>query len=268
MGEPNVSQRAEDEARELAERGRAWAQRDRYVLVLVMIVCSLISTAFLADGIWGLVASLGFMSATLLVTLSTSDAGPKTVYVARAAVLISITGIVVADLFNYTGIARLALVVTMLVLSTLTPLVIARRLQQHPVISVNTVAGAADIYLLVGLFYTVLFSLIGGILAGSGAVLSSTGFSHAAAAGAFFSASRPVGPADFVYFSFTTLTTVGYGDLTATTDLGRLLSDTEALFGQLYLVTVVALIVANVGRSRVSKAEQTPDEISTDRNPT
>ena len=55
---------------------------------------------------------------------------------------------------------------------------------------------------------------------------------------------------DFVYFSFATLTTVGYGDLTAATDLGRSLAITEALIGQIYLVTVVALIVPNIGRAR------------------
>jgi voltage-gated potassium channel Kch len=53
-----------------------------------------------------------------------------------------------------------------------------------------------------------------------------------------------------VYFSFVTLTTVGYGDLTAAFDAGRIASIFEALFGQLYLVSVVALLVANLGRER------------------
>jgi hypothetical protein len=52
---------------------------------------------------------------------------------------------------------------------------------------------------------------------------------------------------DYLYFSFTTLSTVGYGDLTAATNLGRSLAITEALVGQLYLVTVVAVIVSNLG---------------------
>jgi hypothetical protein len=48
----------------------------------------------------------------------------------------------------------------------------------------------------------------------------------------------------YLYFSFTTLTTVGFGDLTAGSDAGRMLAVMEALLGQLYLVTVVAFIVA------------------------
>jgi hypothetical protein len=52
------------------------------------------------------------------------------------------------------------------------------------------------------------------------------------------------------YFSFTTLATVGYGDLTARTNLGHTLSVFEAVLGQVYLVTVVSLIVGNLGRRR------------------
>jgi len=58
-----------------------------------------------------------------------------------------------------------------------------------------------------------------------------------------------------MYYSFVTLTTVGYGDLTASTAIGRMLSVTEALVGQLYLVTVVAILVSNMGRSRNPASE-------------
>ena len=51
-----------------------------------------------------------------------------------------------------------------------------------------------------------------------------------------------------LYFSFTTLTTVGFGDIVAGTDLGRTVAVFEALLGQIYLVTVVSLIVSNLGR--------------------
>ncbi|MBV9359359.1 MAG: two pore domain potassium channel family protein, partial [Chloroflexi bacterium] len=51
-------------------------------------------------------------------------------------------------------------------------------------------------------------------------------------------------------FSYSTLATVGYGDFVARTNLGRMLAVTEALIGQLYLVTVVALLMGNLGRGR------------------
>ncbi len=52
-----------------------------------------------------------------------------------------------------------------------------------------------------------------------------------------------------VYFSYVTLTTVGYGDFTASTSVGRMMAGPEALIGQLYLVSAVALLVGNVGRT-------------------
>ena len=53
-----------------------------------------------------------------------------------------------------------------------------------------------------------------------------------------------------VYFAFITLATVGYGDLVPANDLVRGLAITQALVGQLYLVSVVALVIGNLGRDR------------------
>lgn len=53
-------------------------------------------------------------------------------------------------------------------------------------------------------------------------------------------------PARSVFFSFATLTTVGYRNLTARTDLRRTPALIEALLGQLYLVMGVSGGVANL----------------------
>ena len=53
-----------------------------------------------------------------------------------------------------------------------------------------------------------------------------------------------------VYFSFTTLTTTGFGDYTAANRGGRALAVLEMLLGQLYLVTVIGLLVGNLRRQR------------------
>lgn len=72
----------------------------------------------------------------------------------------------------------------------------------------------------------------------------------------FFANGVRGGPSDFLYFSLATLTTTGYGDLSAGTDVGRALSVTEALAGQIYLVTVVALLVGNLRRPAEAPADQ------------
>jgi hypothetical protein len=66
----------------------------------------------------------------------------------------------------------------------------------------------------------------------------------------FFAGGEKATVSNCLYFSFTTLTTVGYGDFVAATNLGHTLAVFEALIGQIYLVTIVSLIVGNLGRSR------------------
>ena len=55
---------------------------------------------------------------------------------------------------------------------------------------------------------------------------------------------------DYLYFSFITMTTVGYGELVPGPDSIRMLAVTEALVGQIFLVTALALLVGNLGRHR------------------
>jgi hypothetical protein len=66
----------------------------------------------------------------------------------------------------------------------------------------------------------------------------------------FFASHEAGTRSDYVYFSFVTLATVGYGDLTPQGGLGRALAVTEALLGQVYLITAVAALVGNLGRTR------------------
>jgi hypothetical protein len=68
---------------------------------------------------------------------------------------------------------------------------------------------------------------------------------------------------DYLYFSLVTITTVGYGDLTAAASVGRMMAVFEAVLGQLYLITVVALVVQNLGpQSRVGRRLKEEEERS------
>ena len=66
----------------------------------------------------------------------------------------------------------------------------------------------------------------------------------------FFAQPGPKTNVDFLYFSFITQTTVGYGDLTPGTDAGRVIVTFEALIGQVFLVTLVARLVSMYGMTR------------------
>jgi hypothetical protein len=101
-------------------------------------------------------------------------------------------------------------------------------------VTLHSVMGALTVYLLAGLIFAFAYSVMD-VIAGS-PVLSHIGSDK---------------HAEEVYFSFITLTTVGYGDIAPIAAAARMTSVLEALFGQLYLVTIVAVIVSNVGAGRV-----------------
>jgi len=108
---------------------------------------------------------------------------------------------------------------------------VVRELREDKRVTVQTIFCGLSLYLLVGLAFAVLF-----------AAIEDVGDQP------FFTGHQFGTSNDFLYFSLATLTTVGYGDLTAASDLGRAMAVTEALLGQFYLVTVLAVIVANVRR--------------------
>lgn len=96
-------------------------------------------------------------------------------------------------------------------------------------VTLQVVAGALTAYLLVGL----LFTAVVGVAAAIG--------------GPYFGPEHGDGTiAERTYFSFTTLTTTGYGDFAPATRGGRAIAVVEMLIGQLYLVTVVGVLVGNL----------------------
>ena len=110
---------------------------------------------------------------------------------------------------------------------------VVRQTQRARLITVRTMFGVLCVYLLLGNAFAYSYGII--------AAIEDSGFFAEISGGT---------QSDFLYFSFATMTTTGFGDLTAAHDLGRSLAIIEALIGQIYLVTLVALIVGNLGRVR------------------
>jgi Ion channel len=108
---------------------------------------------------------------------------------------------------------------------------LVRDLRTRREVALHTLAGVLAIYLLIGMFFSFAYGVID-------AVDPSTLF-----------AGRPDSTrAEQLYFSFVTISTVGYGDFSPGTGLPRALAVAEMLIGQIYLVTIVSLIVSNLGR--------------------
>jgi len=123
------------------------------------------------------------------------------------------------------------------------PYVIARALWRRQIVDIHTVLGAICIYVLLGMLFAFVYEAIG--------TFSSTDF---------FVQTHTPDTADYLYFSFVTQTTVGYGDFTAATHFGRALAVLEALFGQIYLVTVVSLLVSRLVRRPADHTTSEPPD--------
>jgi Ion channel len=115
--------------------------------------------------------------------------------------------------------------------------VVARAVFGPGEITYHRVIGAILLYLTIGVVFVALYTLVGALSPGSFTGLSV----H----------DRVSLPPDLVYFSFTTLTTVGYGDVVPVHPFARSLSNLEAIIGQLYPATLLARMVSlEVGSRR------------------
>ncbi len=206
--------------------------RDDFGVVLLLILATIV-TISLGIGPLGQFLAVCLSGFTLLFVLHTSGARRRTFRTALAIVVLAVVG-AASGLFIGEKVNTIATGLIGLLLAFAAPVIILRRILASPTITVRLVLGALAIYLLVGLTYAYLYPLIGAV----------TGQP-------FFVQTSTPAAIDFIYFSYVTLTTVGYGDFTAFTSAGRMIAVSEALAGQLYLVSAVALLVGNIGRSIV-----------------
>jgi hypothetical protein len=125
-------------------------------------------------------------------------------------------------------------------LSILTALVLIQVFQGGPITGYR-IQGAIAAYLLIGIVWTAVYELLIRVLPGV----------------VFRFTNGMEGPARFThglaYFSFVTLTTVGYGDITPVHPLARSLAMAEALIGQLYPAILIGRLVSMELESRRHK---------------
>jgi ion channel len=207
----------------------------RYALLLATIVASFAVQGIARPAAWEQLLVTCLLGATLILALWVVGARPVVFRVALAIVAATVAvGIAEAAAGVVDG--RAVRATNGLLVALAPPAIIVgvvRSLRATQAVTLEAVFGVLCVYLLLGMLYAFLYGAL----------------DHGAE-GSFFAGGESATVSNCLYFSFTTLSTVGYGDFTAHTNLGHTLSVSEALFGQIYLVTIVSLIVANLGRRR------------------
>ena len=189
------------------------------------------TTIISPPGTWSSLSTAALQGASVLVALS-RPVWSAVRLVLICAVLVSVFLAALATGSTVRGGSDLLNAAVIVVL----PVIIVVRFRRNLHVNVQSVLGAVCIYLVIGMLYA---SVDSGVSQLTGQP--------------FFAGAPKVSSSQYTYFSFITLTTVGYGDLTPGPGAARALAVVEALTGQLYLVTVIALIVSNFGRARETR---------------
>jgi Ion channel len=197
----------------------------RYGLLLLLLITTYLLSASRLSALAADLQTVLFLGVLLLV-LRTAQASRRMVWLSGAVALAGSAGALAAALTHTQdgeGAADLWRGLILLITSVL----IVRRVLSRPTVTLQSIFGALSAYLILGLMFAAFFAAIQHLAAGS-----------------FFADHQHATTQTLQYFSFATLTTLGYGDFTAAGDGGRALAVIEALTGQIFLATLVARLVA------------------------
>jgi hypothetical protein len=200
----------------------------RYGALLLLLIITYLLSAFLPTKRWVEGLQVVLFTVVGLLALRSSTVSR------RAVRLLLVVGIIAVPVFFAisfssvtgdagTGVANLWTGVILLGAAAL----IVRRVLAFGTVTLQSIFGAISAYLIVGLMFAAFFAAIDHF-----------------SGGGFFANGQPANTQTFQYFSFTTLTTLGYGDFTALGNSGRAVAVLEALTGQIFLATLVARLVA------------------------
>jgi hypothetical protein len=204
---------------------------DRYGAVLIVLIAIFVMLGLSEDSRWLRLVVVPALIVTLEFILSTSGASRRvrhsTWVVDGIVVMVAVTQVL---FFNAgkpyaTYMACAAITVTGMVF-------VFRRILEHAVISTETLFAAASMYVLIGLSFAFILLSVAMIV------------------GPDYLSGAERQPSDYVYASFITMTTVGYGDIVPVAKSARVLMSLEALTGVLFLATIISRLVSGFGQSR------------------
>jgi hypothetical protein len=203
-----------------------WKHFDSYASLLVLLLANFFLLELVDDPRWGALGSTLLAAAALVVAISDPATGhrvrPYQWVLIGAAVLLAPLVLLV----NSTQILALTYLLPVALLVTATLPVTISRVVHHKRVTSETVLGALCAYILIGLLFAFTYLAI-----------------EAVGHKPFFVQPGAHEQSEYVYFSFVSLTTLGFGDLSPSVGLPQALTAMEALVGSIFLVTLVARLV-------------------------
>jgi hypothetical protein len=219
---------------------RPEAGTERYYFLLALLLVDIFVIGLAGSSALATFTYTPLTAATLLLALRTSDARPRIMRVAWVAaglaVIVSVVALITGDV-EFSGFIYFMLFALLL----LSPLAIGRRIVTSRRVTPRLLVAAICVYLMIGLLFTFAYLGVNGVDPN------------------FFAQGAQKDPSIYLYFSFITMTTVGYGDFSPGAALPRVLVIFEAMLGQVFLVTAVARMVSLLGLPTPA-AVRSPDD--------
>ena len=214
-----------------------YRNRELYLLIALLLYIGL--APFVRGYIQlHLLNNIAFMLILLSGTFAVSQTRRQTV-IAMVLALPTAFLLFYARWYGHPAVEYTALTFTLLFIGY-TIVVIVRFIFDQTRIDRETICAAVSAYLLLGVFWSIVYALMEQASPGSFTLPSVDG---------------EITTYNFMYFSFTTLTTLGYGDILPNAETARSLTNLEAILGQLYLAVIIARLVG----MQISQGEHRPD---------
>jgi Ion channel len=214
------------------------APQYRYAAVLGLNFVTVVFLIAAPGADWSKAVALGLEGVALVVTVGTSRQRPAVRRRRAIVVSVGLSAMVVLIALGVTP--QWMTSATGAVVTAAVPVALVRgllRLLRDQGVTLHALAGSLAIYLSIGLMFAWIVGFIAQV----------TGTPY-------FSQNTSGTQGEKVYFSFTVLTTTGFGDYTPAHPAGHALAVIEMLVGQIYLVTVIGLLIGNfAGRARTAE---------------
>ena len=228
---PNVTEAgapADSGARPWRRLSHSFVNEDSYGFVLLLVMVTYTVSVSITQT-WAASIVLTVQVATVWFTLRTSQARPAVRRVADIVLCLAAATAVVSFFVHQSDVERGGVFVVCSVLYLIAPFSIVRHLILRRDIDVETLLGAVAAYLLIGMFFAFAYKAAGEF----GSV-------------PFFGAAGDGRLSQDLFFSFVTMTTVGYGNLVPAANPGQTFAVIEAVTGQLFLVVAIGKVISSM----------------------
>ena len=201
--------------------------KDRFLLLLIAIFCMLVLTPVF-KGFIGMCILMNIFTTFVLVSGVYAVSEKKYVTITASLLVLPMIGSIWSRYFI--DIPKFVLVGDCfgILFLLFTVIVILSFIFRERVVTVNVIYGSIVVYLLIAIMWAFVYSVLYSIQPGSFKIGNDQ---------------IGIGRSLFLYYSFVTITTLGYGDITPITAIANSFSFLEAVIGQLYLVVLVARLV-------------------------